>query len=364
MKNSNNYTSPFEVRGMVIPSKIFLAPINTGFGRLGEPTSDLLTFHALRSGKGIGISYVGNVAIDPAFVTNDNTLFFTEGLNEWKKLAGKIYSNGSLPGIQIACRNSKLRPPRRWINQDVNSYIQLMQDELSSYSKPLLEEIAQKFIQSAMNAYEAGFKVIQVHAAHGYFLSNFLNFKLNSRKDFYGTENIFILKKIVEGIRSSLPDVILDVRISVLDGLEPRETEIAQKEQIIQDIAKLDIDILSISNGMYDIDKQLIYPPVEWGHGVFINLVLPFALKYPDKIWNIAGNIWDLNLLPSNLPENISFSVGRSLIADPDFVIKSVQGLHESIQACTRTNLCHYYSRDLPNIACPVDKHLSQFVQV
>ena len=204
--------------------------------------------------------------------------------------------------------------------------------------------------------------MIQIHAAHGYFISNFLNSKLNNRKDVYGANEIFILKKIVEGIRSILPNVVLDIRISLLDGLASSEIELTEKESIIQDIAELDVDIISISNGIYDIDKQLIYPPAEWGHGVFIDLVIPFALKYPSKVWNVAGNIWDLNLLPPGLPSNISFSVGRSLIADPDFVLKSIQGLHKSIQICTRTNLCHYYSRDLPNIACPVDKHLSQFI--
>jgi 2,4-dienoyl-CoA reductase-like NADH-dependent reductase (Old Yellow Enzyme family) len=304
------------------------------------------------------------VAIDSDSVTNDNTLFFTKSFGEWRKLVEEICSNGSLPGIQIACRTSKLKPPRRWINQDTDSYIRLIQDEVASHPEIFLEEVAEKFIQSAQIAYEVGFKVIQIHAAHGYFISNFLNSKLNCRKDIYGTEKTFLLKTIVKGIRSTLPKVILDIRISLLDGLESQEIEITQKDAIVQKIAELDVDIISFSNGMYDIDKQLIYPPAEWGHGVFINLVLPFSLQYPDKIWNIAGNIWDLSLLPPNLPGNISFSVGRSLIADPDFVLKSIQGLHENIQGCTRTNLCHYYSRDSPSIACPLDKHLSQFIDL
>jgi len=362
MKNINEYTSSFKVRDIIVPSKIFLAPINTGFGEFGNPTSNLIMFHSVRSGKGIGISYVGNVAIDLAFVTNNNTLFFAKSFGEWRKLVKEICFKGSLPGIQIACRNSKLKPPRRWINQDTNFYIQLIQDEVASYSEAFLEEVAQKFIRNAQIAYEVGFRVIQIHAAHGYFLSNFLNPKLNRRKDIYGAEKTFLLKKIVEGIRSTLSDVILDIRISLLDGLEDKEIEFTQKQPIVQNLVELDVDIISISNGIYDIDKQLIYPPAEWGHGVFINLALPFALKYPNKIWNIAGNIWNLSLLPPNLPSNVSFSLGRSLIADPDFVIKSIQGLHETIQVCTRTNLCHYYSRNSPNIACPLDKHLSQFI--
>ncbi len=362
MKSNKKYTASFRVKDIVIPSRIFLAPINTGFGKDGNPTSNLILFHTARSGKGIGISYVGNVAVDPAFVTNNNTLFFTKNLDQWKKLTEEICSNGSLPGIQIACRNTALKPPRQWLNQDASSYIQVTRHEIASYSQEFLGKIAQNFIRSAQIAYEVGFKAVQIHAAHGYFISNFLNPKLNGRKDIYGTKKTLLLEMIVEGIRSILPDIILDVRISLLDGLGNREIELTEKEPIIYDIAELDVDIISISNGTYDINKQLIYPPAEWGHSVFIDIVTPFALRHPGKLWNVAGNIWDLNLLPSELPVNISFSVGRSLIADPDFIIKSVSGLHDSIQTCTRTNLCHYYSRDLPNIACPMDRHLRQFI--
>lgn len=362
MKSNKEYTSSFRMQDMIVPSRIFLAPINTGFGENGNPTSNLILFHSARSGKGIGISYVGNVAVDSAFVTNNNTLFFTKDLDQWKRLTDEIYSNGSLPGIQIACRNTRLKPPRRWLNQDFSSYIQITRREIASYPKELLEKIAQKFIQNAQIAYEVGFKVVQIHAAHGYFISSFLNPRLNDRKDIYGIKKTLLLEMIIKGIRSILPNIILDVRVSLLDGLEREEIELLEKRSIIHDIAELDVDIISISNGIYDIDKQLIYPPAEWGHGVFIDIVIPFALKYSSKLWNVAGNIWNLHLLPANLPTNISFSIGRSLIADPNFVIKSASGLHETIQICTRTNLCHYYSRDLPNIACPVDKHLSQFI--
>jgi 2,4-dienoyl-CoA reductase-like NADH-dependent reductase (Old Yellow Enzyme family) len=362
MKSNKEYTSSFKVQDMIVPSRIFLAPINTGFGKDGNPTSNLILFHTARSGKGIGISYVGNVAIDSAFVTNENTLFFTKNLDQWKKLTEKIYFNGSLPGVQIACRNTKLQPPRRWINQDISFYIQVIRHEIALYSEKFLEGIAQKFIHNAQLAYEVGFKVVQIHAAHGYFISNFLNPGLNSRKDIYGTKKTSLLEMIVKGIRSILPNIILDVRVSLLDGLKSRKFELAEKQPIIDGIAELDVDIISISNGIYDIDKQLIYPPAEWGHGVFIDIVIPFALRHPSKLWNVAGNIWNLSLLPSNLPTNISFSVGRSLIADPDFVVKSADGLHQSIKICTRANLCHYYSRGLPNIACPVDNYLSQFI--
>jgi 2,4-dienoyl-CoA reductase-like NADH-dependent reductase (Old Yellow Enzyme family) len=362
MNNINDGMSCFKIRDINVPSRFFLAPINTGFARNGEPTPDLIRFHSARSGRGIGISYVGNVAIDSESVTNSNTLFFGKNVDTWVRLVEAINSNGSLPGIQIACRRSMLQPPRRWEAQDPDAYISRMRDEISSHPETLLLEVVSKFVLAAETAYKVGFTVIQIHAGHGYFLSSLLNPVLNNRIDLYGLDKAWILKSIVYGIRSALPNVILDVRFSLLDGLDSKESEIAQKQPIIGSIASLDIDILSISNGIYDINKNLIYPPAEWGHGTYIDLALQFAVQHPDKIWNTAGNIWDLRLLPANLPKNLTFSIGRSLIADPEFVVKSIEGRQEGIQVCTRTNRCHYYSRGMQNIACPFDSHLGQFL--
>lgn len=362
MSNNSEFMLSFALRDVKVSTRFFLAPINTGFAKNGEPTPDLIRFHSARSGRGIGISYVGNVAIDSESVTNANTLFFGKNFGPWVRLVEAINSNGSLPGIQIACRRSMLQPPRRWEAQDPESYVSHMRDEINSHPEALLLEVVNKFVRAAETAYAVGFKVIQIHAGHGYFISSLLNPALNNRIDLYGLDKTWILKSIVCGIRSVLPNVILDVRFSLLDGLAPKEAEIARKQPIVQSIANLDIDIVSVSNGIYDINKNLIYPPVEWGHGAFLDLTLPFAAQYADKIWNTAGNIWDLGLLPANLPKNLTFSIGRSLIADPDFVLKSVEGRQDRIQACTRTSRCHYFSRSMQNIACPYDSHLSQFL--
>ena len=99
-------------------SKYFLAPINIGCAINGNPTSKLIKFHDQRSGSFIGISYVGNVSIDKNYVTNSGTLFLDSNsdLIKWQDLAITISGNNSLPGIQIACRASKIPPVRAMFN--------------------------------------------------------------------------------------------------------------------------------------------------------------------------------------------------------------------------------------------------------
>ena len=100
----------------------------------------------------------------------------------------------------------------------------------------------------------------------------------------------------------------------------------------------LDIDILSV-NGFFDVDKSLIYPDKLQPHGLHIPFAVKMANKFPNKIWNVAGNIYDLNLLPKTLPANLTLSIARSLIADADFIQKATSNETAFINVCLREQL-------------------------
>ena len=87
------------IRGISICSPFFLAPINTGFGIDAVPDARLIRFHAERSGRDIGISYVGNVAIGAEYISNKQTLVLGSITNPWRELASVIRKNGSVAGI-------------------------------------------------------------------------------------------------------------------------------------------------------------------------------------------------------------------------------------------------------------------------
>lgn len=205
-----------------------------------------------------------------------------------------------------------------------------------------------------------GFQVIQLHAAHGYFLSRMLSPFFNKRKDEFGKDRTMIIKLIVDKIRINSPNVALDLRISLIEGLEDASKELADKKDLISKLTLLNLDIISISNGTYDFSKELVYPPKSSGHGVGIDLAINYANCFPNILWNVAGNIWDLRLLPDTTPNNLSFSIGRSLIADPYFVKKCLDGNYDYIQKCSRENCCNYYSSGRNSLSCPISLDLQQ----
>lgn len=345
----------YEIKGHIIPTRFFFAPINTGLSDNGVLRDEFFEFYLERSHSSIGINYIGNVAIDPKYVTNQNTAFFTEETSQWEYLTSSIRKQGSVPGIQIACRNSTLTPIRKMLNNNIETYLYTVRNDLLNITIEEIDDIINKFIETSIKASNLGFDVIQIHAAHGYFLSQLISKTLNTRIDEYNSSDLLFLRKIINGIRDKKPNLIIDLRISFLEGINNDLQDKKDKDDLLIKLVDLDIDIISFSNGIYDINKHLIYPLKQWGHACFIKNIIEYCYKYPNILWNYAGNIWDIDDLDlKTLPNNLSFSLGRSLIADPLFVEKGLTKKTHLINRCEYKNKCHYYSLNLSHIGCPI----------
>ena len=89
-----------------------------------------------------------------------------------------------------------------------------------------IRQIENQFIKGACRAYEAGYDGVELHASHGYLLSEFLNSRINRRTDEYKVGDRLIMRHIIEGIRKHTPaDFILGVRLGAFepglhDGIE------------------------------------------------------------------------------------------------------------------------------------------------
>lgn len=357
-------SKPIIIRGHKIPSRCFLAPINTGYAEGGNPTKRLINFYNVRSGKGIGISFVGTTAVLEGGLPNKRTLILNDksNLDSFRILSDCIRKNGSLPGIQLGCRLTKMTPTKTWQNQNVREIVKNIREEISSYSQDTFTKISKNFYRSIDLAVKTGFEVIQLHAAHGYFLSLLLSPIFNPRKDEFGFPRCRLLFDIIEKTRQSYPNIVLSVRINCIYGLENRNKEIKNTIYIVSRLFKTGVDIVDLSAGVYDINKYLIYPSIPNGHACY----LPYALRVRREINNnlgiisFSGNIWNLSEVDRNLEDNMAVSIGRSLIADPEFVLKSFDNHTEKISFCIRkkTCPCHYFSNERKWLECIVNKHL------
>ena len=345
------------VKGNKIQSKYYFAPINPGLAINGNPTPQFINFQKTRSGKNIGINYVGNISVSSELVTNKNTLYINDKMRGYENLVFEIEKNGTLSGAQIGSVKSKQTPLRKWKNKSQDQYINFVQNEISSLSLSEIDTIIKDFQNGIIILKKLGFKVIQIHAAHGYLLNNFLSTTFNVRNDIYGKEPTLIIKKIIDGISNELDDIILDLRISLFENEILTNLNSERKEFLDSIYAIEGLDMISISNGIYNYSKHLIYPNERYKNGFMTDILFDYIINKKEKVWNISGNIKDLRLINNN-DKHISFSIGRALIADDRFVEKSFNNKFSSIKHCNNSNHCHYYSRGKESIECSVNPKL------
>ena len=332
-------------------STIF-APINLGICPDGNIDRKFSNFYIERSGKGIDLTYIGNVAIDKQYRTNNFTpLLLKENKDEWEYLIEQIRKNGSLVGIQLGCRFYSENAIQRITNIDKERKINEIINFITSTSTHEIDNIINLFVKQAKIAIDLGFDYIQIHAAHGYFLSLLLSPSLNRRNDKYNCSDCLFIHEIIEGIRKYSENIKLDLRISLIEGILNEEDEFNQKLSILKRLATFRLNMISLSNGIYDITKNLIYPSLNKGF-------YPMQ-KYEDRIlminkninWNFCGNINKLEYIKKlSDKKHRSLSIGRSLIADPFFLVNT----EESSSNCNGCNKCHYYTRGTTGLSCPI----------
>jgi len=179
-----------------------------------------------------------------------------------------IDSQGAVAGIQLAHAGRKASTYRPFPNHpggavplEKGGWEVVGPSALSfadSYPSPralTLDDIAtvkDGFVTAAVRAFEAGFRVIELHAAHGYLFHEFLSPLSNQRADAYGgsfENRTRILRETAAAVRAKLPDrAVLFVRLSATDWVEGG-WDITQTVEIARALKDLGVDLIDVSSG-------------------------------------------------------------------------------------------------------------------
>ncbi|KAF8521006.1 hypothetical protein JB92DRAFT_2892414 [Gautieria morchelliformis] len=202
-------------------------------------------------------------------------------------------------------------------------------------SREDIGDVVEEFVNAAKLACETGFDGVQLHAAHGYLLSQFLSSKLNTRKDEYSNA-ILLIQQIVTGIRGVTPaHFILGIKLNagdyVLGGIS-EEGALGHVKQI----GLLGVDFIEISGGDYEnptfaastsprqaffssFSRQVVQSLQTSGNKAAPLIVLTGGLRTPSQFSHVIRQnhanllgIGRLSILCPDLPRQISpFSVPR-----------------------------------------------------
>jgi 2,4-dienoyl-CoA reductase-like NADH-dependent reductase (Old Yellow Enzyme family) len=157
-----------------------------------------------------------------------------------------------------------------------------------------IEEVVDQFAYAAKVSYEAGFKGVELHGAHGYLLSTFLTAKTNLRSDDYGgtpAKRARIVIEVIRAIRNVVPSTFcVGMKINSADvgGNESLEESLEQ----VGLIAAEQIDFLEISGGSYEKPRMAAGDPgtrSEKREAFFLDYAAAVRERYPNIILMVTG---------------------------------------------------------------------------
>lgn len=276
--------------------------------------------YAARALGGVGLIIVEATAVVPngRITSKDLGIWSEDHVSGLKSLVEKIKSNGSLAAIQLAHAGRKCMSDDPYVVAP--SPIRFSEEyrvprELSVKE---IKELVLAFKDAARRSNEAGFDAIEIHAAHGYLVHEFLSPLSNRRTDEYGgnLENrCRFLKEILEAIKEVWPmNKAILLRVSADDYTEGG----INKEEIVKIIneVKNNIDIVDVSSGGLVGAKFPIFP----GYQVSYAEAIRRECGLPTIAVGLINEYDHIEEILSNHRADL-VAIGRGLLRDPHLVL-------------------------------------------
>ena len=261
---------PLGVRQVTIRNRIWLAPMcqYSCRDRNGVPDDWHLVHLGARAAGGFGLVMTEAAAVSPEgrITAEDAGIWNDAQADAWGRIAAFVTRQGAVPAMQLAHAGRKGSTYSFWhaergtVPADEGGWTTLAPSSIpfegylapESLSVAAIAQVVTDFAAAAGRADGAGFEVVEIHAAHGYLLHQFLSPLSNSRTDSYGgslKNRARLLTEIVTAVRKVWPEGKgLFVRFSGTDWVEGGWT-LGETVQVARWVSDLGVDLVDLSSG-------------------------------------------------------------------------------------------------------------------
>ncbi len=203
-----------------------------------------------------------------------------------------------------------------------------------------IRQVIQAHIQGAVYAEKAGFDGVQLHAAHGFFLSRFLSPKYNHRQDRYGENPLLIIKEMLWGIRKMVSE---EFHVSIKINCQDFEKGGLTEEECVKyccELSRAGIDSIEISGN--ETSRKGIVPGVNEAYFKNVAIELKKLIDTPVILVGGHRSISEMNKLLQSY--NIdALSLSRPLISEPNLPNRWQNG-DTRPSRCISCNRCYISS--------------------
>ena len=338
---------PLPIRGVTFPNRVFVSPMCEYSSSDGFANDWHFVHLGTRAVGGAGLVFTEATAVTP------EGRISPEDLGIWKdahiemlaRIVRFIHAQGSASGMQLAHAGRKASTYRPWsgngaIAESEGGWAQVLAPSAIAFadnypqpiemSKPDIADAVTAFASAAARARTAGFKVIEIHAAHGYLIHEFLSPLSNQRTDEYGgsfENRARFLFEIARAIRRVWPEELpLFTRISATDWTAGG-WDIEQSIELSRRLKPIGVDLIDCSSGGNVATAKI---PIGPGYQT------PFAERIRREAGILTGSVGMItspaqaeHIIGSGQADAVLLA--REVLRDPYFPLRAARELAQEI---------------------------------
>ena len=367
------HIGPVTLRNRVIRSAAFE---NMAYGN--SPSQDLFNYHTAVARGGVGMTTVAYAAVSRSGLSFNGQLWIREEIvPELRKLTDAIHAEGAKASIQLGhCGNMTHRATCGCTPVGASGVFNLYSPTfVRKLRKEEIYDLVKDFGHAVGLARQAGFDCVEIHAGHGYLISQFLSPYTNHRRDEFGgsLENRMRFMRLVmeEVLRVAGDDMGVLVKVNMHDGFR-RGMQTEECIKVAQELERLGAHALVLSAGfvskapmevmrgamplktlshymdmksfwwlkaMLALIGRVMIPTVPYKEAYFLDEAKKFraALKMPLVY---VGGMVSKEKMEEVLSSGFeALQMARALIRDTDFVNKLKSG-ETACSGCGHSNYC------------------------
>lgn len=338
--------SPLTIKGITLKNRLVVSPM-CQYSSLDGFANDWHLVHlGSRAVGGAALVMTEATAVSPEgrISPDDLGIWKDEHIEKLQQITAFIHQQKAWAGMQLAHAGRKASTKSPWKGMDQIPAAQGGWTTIAPSTIPYrntdsiplaldqegIQKVIRDFKAAAKRAVQAGFDVIEIHAAHGYLLHQFLSPLSNDRNDEYGgsfENRIRLLLDVVAAVQSEMKDGMpLFVRISATDWAEGG-WDIEQSVRLSAILKQKGVDAMDVSTGALVSGVRI---PIEPGYQV------PFAdriRKETGMLTGAVGLITEAHQAENILQEGRAdlILMARELLRDPYFPLRAATILGEDV---------------------------------
>lgn len=363
---------PLTLRNRTIRSAAFesMCPGN-------RPSRQLMDYHHAVAAGGVGMTTVAYAAVTQSGLSFERQLWMRpEIVPELRQLTDDVHRQGAAASIQLGhCGNMSHRSICGCLPVGASSGFNLYSPTfVRGLRADELPTMAKAYGDAVRLAREAGFDAVEIHAGHGYLISQFLSPATNHRHDAYGgvlTNRMRFMDEVMnEVMEAAGDDMAVLVKMNMRDGFRGG-MEVDESLQVARRLQQSGTHALVLSGGFvsrapmyvmrgampirsmthymkclwlkYGVRMvgRLMIPTVPFQEAYFLDDALKFRQALPDMPMVYVGGLVSRSSIDRVLDAGFeAVQMGRALLSEPDFVNRLQRGQGDVRSRCRHSNYC------------------------